>query len=344
MKFLRSDISSTFGFGITEIEKLKAKLDQNECARDLPDDLKELIREELFRFRLNRYPQPRDYYEAKEIFAEAAGFRPENIFLTVGCDQVIIMAFWLAGGPGRRTLIFEPTYPMFAHTAMITGTESLRVNLGADFVWDTSYFSGDLHLISIVSPNNPTGQLAGDEIVESALKTGVFVFADEAYHDFSGKTYSPFLAEYENLMIGRSLAKSGLAGLRLGYGVARPEIVSLAEGLLFIPYHLNFLQLAAARAYPKLKTFLADWARVVNSEKERLYRFFDQEGIKYQKSFANFVLFKVHDPKRTYDCLLGECIRIRNTSVMKGLEGWLRVTIGTPEEMDSFMSALRAVL
>ncbi|MGB9589305.1 MAG: pyridoxal phosphate-dependent aminotransferase [candidate division WOR-3 bacterium] len=342
MKFLRQDISGTFGFGITEIERLKAKLDQNECARDLPDDLRELLREELFRFRLNRYPQPRDYYEAKEIFAEALSLKPENIFLTVGCDQVIIMAFWLAGGPGRKTLIFEPTYPMYAHAAMITGTEALRVNLGADFIWDTSYFSDDLHLISIVSPNNPTGQLAEDEVAEIALRTGVFVFVDEAYYDFSGKTYLGFLEEHENLMIGRSLAKSGLAGTRLGYGIARPEIVRLAEGLLFIPYHLNFLQLAVARAYPGLKHFLADWAREVNSEKERLYSFFDQQGIPYQRSYANFVLFKVPDPRKTYDCLLGECIRIRNTSSMKGLEGWLRVTIGTPEEMDCFMESLKA--
>ncbi|MEO0180739.1 MAG: aminotransferase class I/II-fold pyridoxal phosphate-dependent enzyme [candidate division WOR-3 bacterium] len=344
MRFLRSDISGSFGFGITELDNLKAKLDQNECARELPGELKELIKEELFRFRLNRYPQPRDYHEAKGIFAEAAGFKPENVFLTVGCDQVIMMAFWLSGGPGRKALIFEPTYPMFAHSAMITGTEAIRVNLGPDFVWDTSYFKPEIHLINIVTPNNPTGHLAGDEVVEAALKTGSFVFVDEAYHDFSGKSYSGFLEKYENMMIGRSLAKSGLAGVRLGYGVSGSEIVTLAEGLLFIPYHLNFLQLAVARAYPKIKPFLADWAREVNLEKERLYRFFDQEGIEYQPSFANFVLFRVPDPKRTYDCLIGECIRIRNTSSMKGLEGWLRVTIGTKEEMDCFMEALRKAL
>lgn len=341
MKFLRNDISGSFGFGITEIENLKAKLDQNECARDLPDDLKELIREELFRFRLNRYPQPRDYYEAKEILADAAGFKPDNIFLTVGCDQVIVMAFWLSGGCGRKALIFEPTYPMFAHAAMITGTEAVKVNLGVDFAWDISYFSDDLNLISIVSPNNPTGQIAGDDIVEAALKTRALVFADEAYHDFSGKTYSGFLEKYENLMIGRSLAKSGLAGVRLGYGVARPEIVTIAEGLLFIPYHLNFLQLAVARAYPEIKPFLAAWAREVNLQKEELYRFFDREGIAYKKSHANFVLFRVPDPKKTYDCLIRERIRIRNTSSMPGLEGWLRVTVGTPEEMDCFRTALK---
>jgi len=344
MKFLRSDISGSFGFGITEIENLKAKLDQNECGRDLPAELKELIGKELFRFKLNRYPQPKDYYEAKDIFAEAAGFKPENIFLTVGCDQVIMMAFWLAGGPGRRALIFEPTYPMYAHAAMIMGTEAVRVNLGADFIWDTSYFGQGFHLINIVSPNNPTGQLAGDEVVESALRTGALVFVDEAYYDFSGKTYRGFLEGYENIMIGRSLAKSGLAGLRLGYGVARPEIVALAEGLLFIPYHLNLLQLAAARAYPGLKPFIEAWARDVNSEKERLYRFLEELGIPYKRSYANFVLFRVPEPKRVYDCLLGECIRIRNTSSLKGLEGWLRVTIGTREEMDCFMEALRRAL
>ena len=344
MKFLRDDLSCTFGFGITEVEKLKAKLDQNECSSELPGEIMGAIAREMSGFQMNRYPQPRDYYAAKEILAPAAGFKPENLFLTVGCDQVILMAFWLSGGCGRKTLIFEPTYPMFAHAAMITGTEAVKVNLGVDFAWDTSYFTDDLNLISIVSPNNPTGQLAGDDIVESALETGALVFADEAYHDFSGKTYSGFLEKYENLLIGRSLAKSGLAGVRLGYGVARPEIVRIAEGLLFIPYHLNFLQLAVARAYPEIQPFLAAWAREVNLQKEELYRFFDHEGIAYKKSHANFVLFRVPDPARTYDCLIRECIRIRNTSTMKGLEGWLRVTIGTPEEMDCFREALKGAL
>jgi len=342
MKCIRKDIGAGAGFSfpVDEVKNLCAKLDQNECGCDLPTDVKELLVEAIRATPCNRYPQPSDYYRTKEIFAEAVGFSPANIYLTAGCDQVIITSFWLAGGSGRRTLIFDPTYPMFAHTAVITGTEADRVTLGPDFRWDASLFARGYDLLHIVSPNNPTGQLAPVEVVEAALASGALVMVDEAYFDFSGHTYTPLISTHENLLVGRSLAKSGLAHIRLGYGVANEEIVRLVEHLLFVPYHLNALQLATARIYGQIKPYVVESAARVNRQKEKLYVFFQSLGLDFVPSHANFVLFKVNDPDGVYGRLLQNGVRIRNTSRMPGLSGWLRVTVGTDEEMGIFQKAL----
>ncbi len=344
MRFIRQDLDTSFGFGITEIEHLRAKLDQNEAPDELNDEMKQMVLDEVKRLRWSRYPQPRTYYEIKERFSQAIGIKPENFYITVGCDQVILTAFWMAGGKDRKTLIFEPTYPMFAHAASITGTQATRINIGADFKVPLDALSNDFHLINIVAPNNPTGNLPEQKVVDSAIATGALVMIDEAYFDFSGKTHIDRLEDHENILIGRSLSKSGLAHIRLGYGIARPELVRLAEHLLFVPYHLNALQMAAAKLYPELKPKLEKIAEQVNQNKAELYEFFKAMGVEFKPSHTNFVLFRVNEPDRVFEHLISKGIRIRNTSVMKGLEGWLRVTIGTRDEMQLFKDALKEAL
>src|SRR5262245_29692705 len=118
---LRPDLPPPGSFTVIEEPHL-AKLDQNEAPVDLPAELKRASAQELSARPWNRYPQPAEYRAAKRRLAEAIGVDPDAVALTVGCDQVIQAAFWLAAGSGRRARWFEPTYPYIALCSRVTGT------------------------------------------------------------------------------------------------------------------------------------------------------------------------------------------------------------------------------
>ncbi len=342
---LRPDLNLGAAFTVSEVPNLRAKLDQNEAGRDLPAELKERLLDEVKRLSWNRYPQPKAYYEVKEPFAEALGLSPDQVFLTVGCDQVIIYSFVLFAGPGRPALVPEPTYPMYRLWAKLSGTPTEAPVLGPRFQVSPELWRGKgFKLICLVSPNNPTGNLVPEEVVEDALGTGAAVLVDEAYYNFSKKTYLPLLKKYPNLVIGRSLAKGGLAGLRLGYGIARSEITRAFEDALVIPYHLNYLQLALAKLIGEFLPYMEEVVQEVLSEKAKLYKLFDELGIEYLRTETNFVPFKLPEPRRVYEALLAEGVRVRDISKLPGMEGWLRVTVGAPAENEAFADALRKAL
>jgi histidinol-phosphate aminotransferase len=336
---LRPELPDLPAFSVSPLA-CQAKLDQNESAVDVPPALKELLLEELRRERWNRYPQPIRYAKTKERFAAAVGQPPERVVLTVGCDQMILGAYWAAGGPGRRARVFEPTYPMFAHYALITGTRCERVVLGADFDVHGHGLGERVDVLFLVSPNNPTGDGPDRALVEQALAGHGLVFLDEAYADYAGSSLVDLCDSHANLLCGRSLSKSLLAGLRLGYGVGHPEVIAALERLLFAPYHLNLLQLLVAEHFAEVQPLLAEQVRVVRAERERVAAALRARGLHVWPSRANFLLFAVEDPAAVYAGLLRAGVRIRDVSGMPGLDRHLRVTVGTPAENDLFLSAL----
>jgi histidinol-phosphate aminotransferase len=337
--FLRPDLPHKPSFTVSEIPH-RAKLDQNESPFDLPAEVKQGILDRLARLGWNRYPQPRRYAEIKQRFAACIGQPPERVVLTAGCDQMILLAYWAAGGAGRRARFFEPTYPMFGYYAQITQTPVDRVVLGADFAVEA--LGDPVDLLLLVSPNNPTGRGPDrSKILEAVTRQPTcLVFVDEAYADYAGESIVDLVPAHPNLLVGRSLSKSMLAGVRLGYGVGHPEVVSLLEHLLFVPYHLSALQLAVAAALPEIQPHLAARVQAVVSERERLAQEIASLGPRVWPSRANFLLFAPTDAGRTYDGLLRHGVRIRNVSTMPGLGAHLRVTVGTAEENDLFLEAL----
>lgn len=338
-RLLRPDLPRRPSFTVSEVPH-RAKLDQNESPFDLPEPLKREILAGLSRLGWNRYPQPASYVRIKERFARAIGQPAERVVLTAGCDQMILLAYWAAGGAGRRARIFEPTYPMFGYYAEITATELDRVVLGPDL--EVVDLGGPVELLHLVSPNNPTGGGPTRATVLEALgrEPACLVFVDEAYGDYSGRTVVDLVPRHPNLLVGRSLSKSMLAGVRLGYGVGHPALIALLEHLLFVPYHLSALQLAVAEALDRIQPLLAERARQVVAERERVAAALRGLGLTVWPSQANFLLFAPPDAARTYDGLLARGVRLRNVSSMPGLGNHLRVTIGTPQENALFLEAL----
>src|SRR5688572_21024567 len=128
---LRPDLPAPGSFTVAEVP-YRAKLDQNEAPLDLPAEVKREILADLGSRSWNRYPQPREYAQARAKLAEAIGVEPERVALTVGCDQVIQAAFLLAGGPGRRARWFEPTYPYISLMSRVTATIGEGIVLGEE--------------------------------------------------------------------------------------------------------------------------------------------------------------------------------------------------------------------
>ena len=331
LPFLRPGLPESYSFSVNEQPHF-AKLDQNEAPIDLPIELKRDLVEELAARPWNRYVQPAEYASAKRGLATCFGIDPDHLAITVGADQAIEAAFVIAGGPGRKARWFEPTYPYLAHAARRTFTGV------AD--------SDDADLIVFVSPNNPTGELVPDERIEAALaEPSRLVVIDEAYAEFSKHTWLSRRADHHNLFIIRSLSKSSLAAVHIGFVVAHPQVVAVVERMYTAPYHLNYLQLLLAKRYYKIAIHVAQAADEVIIERERITIALARlHHITPTPSRANFVLFKVAGQpsaaKQLHQRLADAGVRIRDVSGLAGLAGHLRVTIGTAEENELFLRAL----
>lgn len=332
LPFLRDGLPAAYPFSVTQ-QPHRAKLDQNETPIDLPMELKRELAEELAARPWNRYIQPAEYESAKRGLARCFSIEPDELAITVGADQAIEAAFLIAGGPGRSARWFEPTYPFFAHAAMRSFTEQAASTADAD-------------IVAFASPNNPTGELVPDEKVEAALaEPSRLVIMDEAYADFSKRTWIGRHYDHPNLFIIRSLSKSSLAAVHLGFVVAHPDVIATVERMYTAPYQLNHIQLLLARRYDRLKLHVAQAAAEVIDERERITRALQQiPCITPRPSAANFILFKVGPGPdaagELYKRLTDAGVRIRDVSGLKNLGGHLRVTLGTPEENELFLRVL----
>jgi len=333
LSFLRPGLPKSYPFSVAQ-QPHRAKLDQNETPVDLPIELKRDLAEELAARPWNRYVQPAEYASAKRGLAACFGLNPDNLAITVGADQAIEAGFMVAGGPGRSARWYEPTYPYFAHAARRTGTAEAETD--------------DANLIAFVSPNNPTGELVPDERIEAALDNPArMVMLDEAYVEFSKKTWLPRLPDHHNLFIVRSLSKSALAAVHIGFVIAHPTVIAIVERMYTAPYHLNHMQLLIAKRYARIAIHVARAADEVIIERERMTKALARRSdITPTPSHANFILFKVHGDRsvasKLHQRLADAGVRVRDVSGLAGLAGHLRVTIGTPEENELFLRALTA--
>lgn len=340
LRFLRPGLPTRSTLTVSALP-CRAKLDQNESPLDLPPDLKADLAREVEAASWNRYPQPVEYAAAKAAFARALGLDPDRVALTAGADQAIQGAHFVAGGPGRRALVFEPTYPMLAHAGLMAGTEVERVELGPTYELRPEMVAGDWHLVLVASPNNPTGSSVPRAVIEAALDGPRFVFVDEAYHDLARTTVVDLLETHPNLMVGRSCSKALLAGMRLGFTIGRPEVTLRLEQLLTAPYHLSIPQLVVARRFGEIRPHVVAACDAVIAERARLARALAGLGLEVYPSEANFLLLRTERARELYEGLAGRGIRVRYAPLIPGLEGHLRVTVGTPTEDDLLLDLLR---
>ena len=341
---LRPDLPPGYPFGVSQLPH-RAKLDQNEAAVDLPDEVKRELAAELAAGAWNRYVQPADYARAKQALAATFGVPADSLAVTVGADQAIEAAFLCAGGPGRRARWFEPTYPYIGTAARRTFTEAEPVVLGRDIdrlIDAERVLAGPpVDLLALVSPNNPTGGLVSEPVLDAALSDPRrLVLVDEAYFEVSGWTSLARLSA-PNLIIVRSLSKSMLAGVHVGCAIAHPDVVAAIERLYTAPYHLDGWQLLCAERYPRLRPHVAAAASAARAERERVAAALRALDLAAFDGHANFIAFEIGARAGEVWRGLAEAgVRVRDLGGLPGLAGFLRVTIGSAADNDLFLAEL----
>ncbi|MHB8881578.1 MAG: histidinol-phosphate transaminase [Thermodesulfovibrionales bacterium] len=337
-RLVRKDVASLKAYNAAEIP-CRIKLDANESPYGFAAALKAVNSVST-----NRYPDP----EAKglrRLLAKDLGVRPDNILQGNGSDELIYCLIATFGGP---VLFPVPTFSMYGVIAQALGEKRSDVRLDADFDLDSEKMLAAVKkdkpkLVFLSSPNNPTGNcFSAGKILEVIEASKGIVVVDEAYQPFSSeKGFLPFLKDYKNLVILRTLSKTGLAALRLGFMIADPEIVEEVNKVR-LPFNVNSLSQAVAAAALKEKKQLNGFIKVIIAERDRLLSAMEKiTGVRPFPSEANFILFKVKDPDRVYRLLLKKGILVRNLNGV--LKGCLRVTAGTPAENTAFLAALSEI-
>ncbi len=330
----------------------KVKLDANESPYSAFSVQRSMFNVEKIYETLNRYPDP-EAKALKKTVSTYFGVKPENILHGNGSDELIYYLIITFGGP---VLYPVPSFSMYRIIAQAIGEKRIEIPLDKGFDLDLEKFIKAIKmqkpkLIFLSSPNNPTGNCFSSEKIlkiidlTSSLVTrhSSLVVVDEAYQPFSSEMgFLPFLKDYKNLVIMRTLSKIGLAGLRSGFLIGDEEILREVNKVR-LPFNVNSLAQGIAVVALKDKKTLQRHIKLIVSERERLFDELSKiDGIKPYTSEANFILFRVKDPDRIYKSLLKKGILVRN---MKGVvDGCLRVTVGTPKENRIFINALKKVI
>jgi histidinol-phosphate aminotransferase len=268
-----------------------------------------------------------------------------------GSNEIMLQLLQAFGGPGRVALSFAPTYSMYPEYARDTVTEWVAGRREEDFSLDLDAARAMVEerrpsVVLLPSPNNPTGTALPPEAVSMLCKAAGdgLVVVDEAYGEFrrSGTPSAlELLDEHRNLVVTRTMSKAfALAGARVGYLAAAPEICD-AIRVVRLPYHLSAVTQATALAALRHAPELLGRVDELRAERDATVDWLRGRGLTVADSDANFVLFGTFaDRHAVWQGLVDRGVLIRET----GPDGWLRVSIGTGAEMDTFKDALTHVM
>jgi len=305
--------------------------------------------------RLNRYPD-RDAVALRADLAAyltadgGVGLSVDQVWAANGSNEVMLQLLQAFGGPGRTAVSFAPTYSMYPEYARDTHTRWVVGRRAEDFAIDRPHAQSVLDaerpsVVLLASPNNPTGTalpLADVRALHDACDAVVVI--DEAYGEFRRAgvpSALSLLPDCPRLVVTRTMSKAfALAGGRLGYLAASTDVVD-AVRIVRLPYHLSAVTQAVARVALAHADELLGKVDELRAERDRTVSWLREQGFRAADSDANFVLFGTFaDRHAVWQGLLDRGVLIRET----GPDGWLRVSIGTPEEMSAFRRALEEVV
>ena len=326
------------------------KVNQNENPFDMPEAVKRRVLDAALSRPWSRYPDfdPRDL---REKLAAFSGWRPDGILCGNGSNELIEALLLVTVGAGTRVVIPEPTFTLYALMTTILGGEAIRVRLGADLQYDEEVLitAHRKHGMSVIcSPNNPTGNEISSAAVETLCGHGGLVVIDHAYQEFSESSVVPLLSAHPNLVVLRTFSKAmGMAGLRVGYLLAAPELVREIDKAR-LPYNLNFFsQAAAMAAIDEYETCLRPNVRkLVRLREELASSLAEMHGVRVYPSAANFLLveFLEADPKAVFEALYDRGVLVRDVTGYPMLERCLRISVGSETENAIVLEAISAAI
>ena len=326
------------------------KVNQNENPFDMPAEIRDEVQRRLASRQWSRYPDfiPSSLLQALATFA---GWVPEGTLAGNGSNELIQAILAVIVGPGTKVVVPEPTFTLYRQIVGIFGGETAGVPLNDDLSFNAAGIAeqaraAEADLIIVCSPNNPTGSsLSEEEIIGLAEGFDGIVVVDEAYHEFSGRTAVPLLRRLPNLIVLRTFSKAmSMAGLRVGYMLASAELTREVHKAT-LPYNLNFYSATAAEVACSRYDLLKPRVDLIVAERQRMLR--QLSGLDRVSTFpseANFFLIRSPlDPSFIFEELLARDILARDVSRYPMLSDCIRISVGSPDENDRVISALRAI-
>jgi histidinol-phosphate aminotransferase len=331
----------------------RRKLNQNESPFDFPAELKREVFAQVLDQSWQRYPEfvPRDLQVA---VAQHYGWVPDGVLIGNGSNELIQATLSVTLGSGDPVVAPSPTFSLYRLLTGVLGGRYVPVPLAEGFEYDVERVIETVRqekarVVVLNSPNNPTGSVLPDGAVERILEqTEALVVCDEAYQDFGGPTALGLLSRSSRVVVLRTFSKAfGLAGLRFGLALAHPAVArEIAKGKL--PYNVNLITLAAAAiALRNASTLGVRIQEVVATRDRFLARLRKVRGLTVYPTAANFVLVRFRQLPATdvFQRLYRDFgILVRDVSASPELAECLRISIGTPEDMDAVVEALERIL
>ncbi|SFM36097.1 histidinol-phosphate transaminase [Rugamonas rubra] len=351
---IRSDVRAINGYHVADASGF-VKLDAMENPYHLPEHLLQELGQRLAAVTLNRYPVA-SYASLKQRVCQQLGVPAGyDVILGNGSDELISILDMACAHQDRRAVVLAPTpsFVMYQRSAQFAGMDYVGVALKADLSLDLPAMLAAIAehrpaLVYLSYPNNPTGNLFAESdivaIIEALGETGIAV-VDEAYEPFAQQSFMGRLPEFPNLVVMRTVSKLGLAGIRLGYMSAAPQLLAQFDKVR-PPYNINVLTQAAAEFALEHVDVLNEQARALRAARSELAQALAAlPGVTVFPSAANFLLIRVPDADDAYVKLLADKVLIKNVSKMHSvLANCLRITVSTPEENSVFLAAITASL
>jgi histidinol-phosphate aminotransferase len=322
------------------------KLSSNEAPLGPPPAVRAAVAQQAAQ--VARYP---DETRALAAVAAEAGVDPSRVLLTNGSDELCYLIATVFLGPGKAAVVGDPCYQIDATASLLAGASLLRVPLrdGRHDIGAMAEAAERAAVVWLPSPHNPTGAAArpGDlRALLSRVPEDCLVVLDEAYRAFADPDSRPdvpaLLDAHPNLLVQRTLSKDwALAGLRAGYGLGTPELMTALRRVR-PPFSVNAMALAAIEAAAHAPAWRAMAVARVREERARLEAELARLGVEYLPSQANFVTARL-DPAQVAPALAGCGLVVRSGDDL-GLPGWVRISVGWAPQMAQLRSVLRTLV
>ncbi len=315
------------------LTQTKYKLDANENPYDVPAVLKKAILKKAQRIPFNRYPDAATVTLKKNI-SKYLGVKTENIFVGNGSDEIIEYLMQTFVEQGDTVIVPTPTFEMYRIIGVINGAKIIELPLDKKFDIDekaiiTAVKKTKAKFVFLAYPNNPTGNCFSENKIMKIIEgVDCFVVLDEAYYDFSGRSFLKCLKRHKNLIILRTFSKAfSMAALRMGYMIADRETVA-AVNKVRLPYNIN--SLSQFVAVELLKADRTKVLEIIIKERKKLYALI-KEKYECVDSNANFIFLKPKTPSKAQKVFEAQSISVRVFTAGPAA-GWMRLTVGTPAE------------
>ena len=327
------------------------KLASNENPTSPPDPVIDAICQEARR--INRYPAGMDETLAPEL-AAFLGCGTHELIFGNGAEEIILMACLTFVNEGDPCVIIEHTFDAYETAVRVAGGKVIFSPLTPSFHVDLddilARITPDTKMVFLPNPNNPTGTVFTKKAFESflaRLPEHVVVLLDEAYHEYVDAPAYPDGMGYIHdapLIVLRTFSKAyGLAGVRIGYAIARPDIIDMLHHVR-LPFNVNRLAQAAAMAALRQRAWVQEHVQKMLGEKQFLYHALKELNLFYISSQTNFILIDTgKNADQVFQALLHHGVIVRPGTIW-GLDTFIRLTVGPRRENERFLNALKAII